>query len=547
MPIDQMKRISSYPNYIREFLIKSFANQSNVAIIETNDPKRLEEFQLLISKEFHHVYLFDLKNGLRKIIQGKKESKLTIKDDFTGTENKITNLVAAIETYEKTLDLFLQQPTSQSSILICNLDIVSEAEVSILRIIASENRYFEQDAHIVLFVPSLSIFPLHFRNMCIEIDVELSTLQERSQILDTILKSFDIKKANKEQVTKQLAGLNLHEVNTVLLESVARSGDISLDIVSHFKEHMLKKLNVELTEKEQLGFNAVGGYEVVKKYITKRILKPLKAQQYAKQMGMDLPKGLLFMGPPGTGKSLFAKAIAKELEIPIIELQTRNFLSKYVGESESNLKRILKVIDEMKPCVVFIDEIDSLGKRGGTGENDGGTMSRIFGQLLSWMNDQEGSIVIGTTNEIERMDQAMLRPGRFDKIIPVLYPDVAARLEIFKVHTQIKRSIPLAELDFETLAKETEFFTGAEIEALVKDAVGEAVEEDAKQVTIQHFARALENFTIDHNQRTTTMQRYMQLARKYCRDKRFIAELEQEQRQAIDRVELVKKRLEART
>jgi len=544
-----MKRISSYPNYIREFLIKSFANQSNVAIVETNDPKRLEEFILLISKEYRHIYHFDIKNGLKKIIQGKKETKLTTKDDFTGTENKITNLVAAIETYEKALDLFLQQPTNQSSILICNLDIVSEAEVSILRIIASENRYFEQDAHIVIFVPSLSIFPLYFRNMCIEIDVELSTQQERTQILDTIVRSFNIgSKINREQIIKQLAGLNLHEINTVLLESVARTnGNISLDIVSDFKEQMLKKMNVELTQKEELGFEAVGGYKAVKEYIRRSILKPLQEREFAKKLGKELPKGIIFFGPPGTGKSLLAKAIAKELEIPIVELQTRNFLSKYVGESEAKLKRILKVVDEMAPCIVFIDEIDALGKRGTGLENDGGTMSRIFGQLLTWMNDQTENIVIATTNTIERMDQAMLRAGRFDQIIPILLPDDNARLGILLVHLH-KRHVPqfltADELNF--IVEKTRGFTGAEIEALVKMAIDEAFYEGSEQVTAQHFEIALENFRINEQERMQQLQHYLEQAKRYTRDKRFIAEIEAEQRNSLDRIALVKQRLEER-
>lgn len=545
-------RLSNYPKYIREYLIKSFANQSNVALIETIDPKRLEEFKLLIAQEYHHVFIFDVKNGLRKSIQGKKDTRITIQDGFTGEEQSIDNLTAAIRSYEQQLDIFLQNSGEQSSVLICNLDTLSDAERSILRIVASEARYFDQNAHIVLFTPALTSFPIYFRNMCIEIEVELSTPGERKEILDTIKKSFEIPKSiNSEQLTEQivqqLAGINLHDINTVLLESYARTQSIDLDIISHFKEHMLNKMGVELTAKEELGFEAIGGYKVIKEYITKSIIEPLQKTELVKVLGKELPKGILFFGSPGTGKSLFAKSIAKELSMPIVELQTRNFLSKYVGESESNLKQILKTIDAMSPCIVFIDEIDALGNRNGAngGEGDGGTMSRIFGQLLTWMNDQTENIVIATTNAIERLDSAMLRAGRFDQIIPVLLPDEFARLSIILVHLH-KRNVPqqLIVEELNTIAEQTEFWTGAELEQLVKNAIDEAFYANHDLVTLRHFELALDNFRINQQDRSKSLKKYLEQAEKYCRDRRFITELEQEQEGTTDRIELVKARME---
>ena len=541
-----MLEVKKYPKYVQKYLIKRFANHSNLTLMETNDSKRLEEFILLVSKKLGHIYCFDLKNGLSKALVANNivnHNFVTDKNTLTGLEQRITSLNQAIDYYESQLELFVAK--RQSSILIGNIDRVQPQEVSILRVLATERKYFDKEAHLALFVPSLDVFPLHLRSRAIEIEIELSTKEERRTFLKEIQSAFNLDGlTNEDQLIKQLAGLSLHDVNTVLLESIARTGQISLDIVSNFKEQVLKNNNLELSSKEEKGFSAIGGYDVVKEYIQKMVLEALRNRKKAELLNKELPKGILFFGSPGTGKSLFAKAIGKELELPVVELQTRHFLSKFVGESESNLKNALKIIDEMSPCVVFIDEIDALGSRSSQGEQDGGTMSRIFGHLLTWLNDQEDSIIIATTNEIERIDHAMLRAGRLDQIIPILLPDRKARKEILKVHATIKRKVPLGEIDFSKIAEQSEFFTGAELEALVKSAIDEAFIADSKKVTQKHFMTALENFSIDKTERWKQLQRYLEQARRFTRDKRFIKELEAGQKESLSRIELVKQKMQ---
>jgi len=237
----------------------------------------------------------------------------------------------------------------------------------------------------------------------------------------------------------------------------------------------------------------IGGLDDVKQQLREAVEWPLKHPEYFKEMGIDPPKGILLYGPPGTGKTLLAKAVATESEANFIGVKGPEVLSKWVGESEKAIREIFRKARQAAPCIIFFDEIDSIVPRRG-GRFDSGVTDRIVNQLLTEMDGLErleGVVVIAATNRPDIIDPALLRPGRFDRLIYVPPPDEKARLEILKVHT---RNMPLAEdVDLLEIAKKTEGYTGADIEVLVREAGLLALRENINtdKVYARHFEEAL--------------------------------------------------------
>ena len=224
-----------------------------------------------------------------------------------------------------------------------------------------------------------------------------------------------------------------------------------------------------LIEVPNVHWEDIGGLKEVKQELKEAVEWPLKYPKAFQRLGVNPPRGILLYGPPGTGKTLLAKAVATESEANFIGIRGPEVLSKWVGESEKRVREIFRKARQAAPTVIFIDEIDSIAPaRGSEGDR---VTDRLINQLLTEMDGIEsnsGVVVIAATNRPDILDPALLRPGRFDRMIPVPAPDEKARLEILKVHT---RRVPLAEdVNLRELAKKTEGYSGADIEALVREA-----------------------------------------------------------------------------
>ncbi|MEM4183803.1 MAG: CDC48 family AAA ATPase, partial [Candidatus Caldarchaeum sp.] len=237
----------------------------------------------------------------------------------------------------------------------------------------------------------------------------------------------------------------------------------------------------------------IGGLEAVKQELREAVEWPLKYPEVFKRLGIRPPRGILLYGPPGTGKTLLAKAVATESQANFISVKGPEVLSKWVGESEKAVREIFRKARETAPCIIFFDELDSIAPRRGI-HTDAGVTDRIVNQLLTEMDGMQslkGVVVMGATNRPDILDPALLRPGRFDRVLYVPPPDKAARLAIFKIHT---REMPLdKDVDLEQLAAITEGYTGADIEAVVREAAILAARENisAQVVSLRHFEKAL--------------------------------------------------------
>jgi len=264
------------------------------------------------------------------------------------------------------------------------------------------------------------------------------------------------------------------------------------DFKEALKEAEPSAMREVLVEVPHVKWEDVGGLEDVKMKLREAVEMPLKEPESFTRLGIRPPRGILLYGPPGTGKTLLAKAVANESEANFISIKGPEVMSKWVGESEKAVRQIFKKARQVAPCIVFLDEIDAIGHRRGSGMDDGVT-ERVVNQLLTSMDgmeNMEGVVVIGATNRPDMVDPGLMRAGRFDRIILVPVPDEAARLAILRVHT---KSMPLQGVDLNVLAKEVDEYTGADIESLCREAAMIALRLDPKAsvITRAHFEEAL--------------------------------------------------------
>ncbi|MET1125004.1 MAG: CDC48 family AAA ATPase, partial [Archaeoglobaceae archaeon] len=306
----------------------------------------------------------------------------------------------------------------------------------------------------------------------------------------------DIEALCKEAAMKALRrylpkiDLNAEEIPFELIESMKVTWEDFMEALKEIEPSAMREVLVEIPK---VTWDDVGGLEDVKREIIEAVEWPLKYPEKFKKFGIKPPKGVLLYGPPGTGKTLIAKAVANECNANFISVKGSELLSKWLGESEKAVRRIFRKARQVAPCIIFFDEIDAIAQMRGIDEGSR-AVERVLNQLLTEMDGLEelqGVIVIGATNRPDILDPALLRPGRFDRLVYVRPPDKKSRLAIFKIHT---RNMPLAEdVDLEALAEMTEGYVGADIEAVCREAVMLAMREniDAEKVEMRHFLEAL--------------------------------------------------------
>ncbi|MGD8543566.1 MAG: CDC48 family AAA ATPase [Candidatus Bathyarchaeota archaeon] len=270
------------------------------------------------------------------------------------------------------------------------------------------------------------------------------------------------------------------------------------DFTNAYKEITPTAMREVYIEVPTVRWDQIGGLEDVKEELREAVEWPLKNPEVFSRMGIRPPKGILLFGPPGCGKTLLARAVATESEANFITIKGPEVFSKWVGESEKAIREVFRKGRMAAPAVIFFDEIDSLVPRRGMSYGDSGVTGRVISQLLTEMDGilaLEDMVVIAATNRPDIIDQAILRPGRFDRLVYVPEPDQKARLEIFNLYT---KGMPLAkDVDLPRLAGMTKSYSGADIEALCREAALKALRKDfkSKQVNFADFQEAMEKIS----------------------------------------------------
>ena len=337
------------------------------------------------------------------------------------------------------------------------------------------------------------ILAVHTRSVPLDDDVNLDKIAEMTHGYTGADLAALVKEAAMNALRRFLAEKNVDlskPIPSDLLRTLKVSMNDFIQAMNMVHPSLLREVFVEVPE---VRWSDIGGLEDVKQQLREAVEWPLKYQDIFERMGIRPPKGILLYGPPGVGKTLLAKAAATESGANFIAVNGPEILSKWVGESERAIREIFRRARMVAPAIIFLDEIDSIAPARGS-RVDSGVTDRIVNQLLTEMDGIKplrSVVVIAATNRPDLLDPALLRPGRFDRIIKVPPPDRKARLEILKIHT---RRVPLAsDVDLEKLADMTNGFTGADLEALVREAVMLALREklEAREVSMKYFLEAL--------------------------------------------------------
>lgn len=336
------------------------------------------------------------------------------------------------------------------------------------------------------------VIQIHTRGMPLAEDVDLKKLAEMSHgYTGADLSSLGRETAMKA-LRRYLPQIDLEEERVP--PSVLDKMQVTMeDFNNAYKEITPTAMREVYIEIPTIHWEDIGGLEEVKEDLREAVEWPLKTPEIFDRLGIKPPKGILLYGPPGCGKTLLGKAVATESAANFITIKGPEVFSKWVGESEKAIREVFRKARMAAPAVVFFDEIDSLVPRRGLGFSDSGVSERVISQLLTEMDgvvSLEDVVIVAATNRPDMVDPAVLRPGRFDRLIYVPEPDEKSKLQIFKIYT---KNMPLGkDVDLVQLAASAKNFSGADIDALCREAAMVALRKDvnANQVTSSDFDEA---------------------------------------------------------
>jgi len=330
----------------------------------------------------------------------------------------------------------------------------------------------------LVFVSPVCEIPLELEKEVAVIDFPLPGLPELEEMfaeLERSIKSrddfsIDLSPSDREELLKAALGLTLGEAENAfakaLIEDLALTAK-GIERILREKERLIKKTGMLEYIAPDQSMSTVGGLDALKQWLGERASG---FSEKARGFPLPPPRGVLLIGVPGCGKSLCAKVVACEWKKPLLRFDVGRAFGKYVGESESNMRKAIKIAESLAPCVLWIDEIEK--EFGGTsGEGDSGTSARVFASFLTWMQEKDSPVfVMATANNIHRLPPEFLRKGRFDEIFFVDLPFEDERKEIFRIHLARRKRNP-GSFDLDLLSKESDGYSGAEIEEAIISAL----------------------------------------------------------------------------
>lgn len=366
--------------------------------------------------------------------------------------------------------------------------------VSLLKYIASRNLYNEEYSASIFIVSSKLWIPAELEDLITVFDIPLPTVSRIEEIIRDFRETLHIKVT--EDVLSAIAlsfkGLNEFQIRQILNLAFQDGGNLTTEdekLILHQKEQLIKKVGLLEMVPIKESIDDIGGLDNLKNWLYRKehVFRQLDK---AIKFGVDIPKGILIVGMPGCGKSLAAKATAKLFAMPLVRLDVGRLLGKYVGESEENMRRALQLAEAISPCVLWVDEIEKAFS--GVGSSGGGNevTTRLFGQFLTWMQEKENTVfIVATANDISRIPPEFLRKGRFDELFYVDFPSEDERQRILEIHLK-KRNKWNSDIDIAKIVKQTKGYNGADLEAIVKEAIESCFIDGRKQVGTENLQKA---------------------------------------------------------
>lgn len=368
---------------------------------------------------------------------------------------------------------------------------------------------------VVVTTPSAKL-PDELKDDAVVIELPPPTAAELEQVLARIIQSPGVKQRltnlGREKMVQAALGLSAAQAQRVFAKAVIANGvldDRGIALVMQEKQQLVRQSQALEFFSAQQAPDDVGGLEALKDWLR---LRERAFTRQARDYGLPAPKGIALVGLPGTGKSLVAKMIGSLWKLPLLRLDVGALFGSFVGESEERARRALRIAETAAPCVLWIDEMEKAFAHGG---NDGGVSQRVFGTVLTWMQEKTAPVfVVATANDVSSLPPELLRRGRFDELFFLDLPTLAERAEIVAVHLTKRRRFA-RDFDVARLAEQSAGYTGAEIEQAVIDAMYVAFNED-REFTTDDVAAAVERqvpLAVSSRERVETLRRWLQEGR----------------------------------
>ncbi len=366
---------------------------------------------------------------------------------------------------------------------------------------ASDTPYIDPDDHIRILqerIRALMKVKMELERKLEDTRREIYKLMSPPFIEATVLEVLD----DERVIVKSTTGpnlvvrvsqeINIKDLRPGMVVALNNRGSTIVEVLPNRVDPTVKAM--EVIEKPNVTFKDIGGLDEQIRELYEVVVLPLKKPDLFREVGIEPPKGVLLHGPPGTGKTLLAKAVAHESDAVFIRIVASELVNKFIGEGARIVREVFRYAREHAPAIIFIDEIDGIGaRRSELGTSGDREVQRTLLQLLAEMDGFEplsNVKVIAATNRLDLLDPALLRPGRFDRIIEIPLPDLEARIAIFKIH--LGKTKHSKDVNIRKLAELTEGFSGADIKAVVTEAGFYAIREGRKRITMKDLVKAIE-------------------------------------------------------
>jgi AAA+ superfamily predicted ATPase len=446
-----------------------------IHVITREEPRALGELKDYCEKTKRNAISWDLADGFLWITDS-QETLVTAVDPITALE--------AIETVKKELhNVFILRDFHE---LWTNSQVKRK-----LRSVAEKLK--QTRSSIIILSPSTQV-PEELQNSLVSLELELPEYSDLESVLNNLLQSpgvsSDLTPLGKEKIIQAALGLTADQAQRVFARAIIRDGKLThndIELVTAEKKQIIRESQALEFYSTLETVENIGGLDNLKNWLR---LREKAFSKEAKAYGLPSPKGIALIGIPGTGKSLTAKMIAGLWQLPLLRLDMGALFGSLVGESEERTRRAIKLAETIAPCILWIDEIEKgLSQDGG----DSGTSSRVFGSILTWMQEKTAPVfTVATANDISRMPAELLRKGRFDEIFFLDLPTHDERVEIFTVHLSKRNRLPV-EYDIQQLAEASEGYVGSEIEQAIIDAMYLGFNDGMRNFTTEDILQCLQN------------------------------------------------------